>query len=303
MKKAAIIAAVCALLLCTGCEKHKPEAQSVCKISIDTLPQAYLDLPEEIRDNTDCTLVLSSAKDSHIIHLNEKNKYCEEVELLPGTYTVSHNSPHLNRLLPPVSFSVSAETLTAKPRSQSCISVTLDDPDTLVQQIQSSLPCEEILNASPFSRQIQYRDRVYSLDSLQESVHFSARQDLNVQSGETAGLVSDSHPGLVMIVKNQNDSGVLPVSQCTCIGYRLTNFCATLSGGAAPGQSYKQLVHSKEGLLGTPDYCLGTPLIGAGLESTTLVYLDPDSGDRISAELDSSSGCVRSISYEFNQYV
>lgn len=62
------------------------------------------------------------------------------------------------------------------------------------------------------------------------------------------------------------------------------------------------IAHAEKGLLGTPTYCLGTPIIGIGYDNATLVYIDSDTGDRISLYINKYDSFISTISYEFEKY-
>lgn len=293
------------LLLCTGCEKHSDEAkwEASCRVYVDNLPQEYMDLPEEIKQSTNFSLSLfnASADKSYSFDLEEENGYSEEIDLLPGTYTVSDVYVY-NHLLSPIEASVSVQTLTIKQHTETSLVISIADPDNLSMSIEQNTAGQEILSEALYSRKIQYAGTVYDMQTLAQVISFTGQNDESVAHGETAYITSDTHSGIAMIVQNTNENGVLPASQCDCIGFRFSNTNTTLPMGVTVGLPVNRIANAKTGLLGTPDYCLGTPLIGLGIDRTTMVYLDKNSGDRISVYLNASKGYVDAVSYEFNRY-
>lgn len=301
-----MLAVCCSVLpFCYGCVKQPDETKwgASCRIYVENLPQEYNDLPAEIRENTTFYLSVSnpSADKHYSIKLTEDNGYSEVTDLLPGTYTVSHVTVS-NHLLEPISAVSQTQSLTIEQGTASALPVFLSNPEGLTQLIQQNKAAEAILNEGIYSRKVQYAGSVYDMQELSEIMDFTSQEESHISYGDIAYRPSKSHIGVSMIVQNTNDSGSLPISQCQLIGFRFSNSSAVLPKGLTVGLPAEKIAHAKTGLLGTPNYCLGTPLIGMGIDQSTFVYLDKDSGDRISIEIDSSKGYVRTITYEFQRY-
>ncbi|MEG1965292.1 MAG: hypothetical protein RR064_04000 [Oscillospiraceae bacterium] len=293
------------LLFCAGCAKQSDEAQwnANCKICVDNLPQEYNDLPDEIKQSTRFSISLSNASTDkrYMFELTEENEYSEEIGLLPGTYTVSNVNVY-NSLLPQVTASTLSNTLEIKSNTNTTMNVSVSNPENLSQLITKNKVSDEILNENIYSRKVQYGGTVYDMQTMMQEMEFNNQNEKNVMPSETAYIASKSHSGISMIVQNTNESGFLPPSQCEFIGFRFYDMNSMLPSGLTVGLPVEKIANAKSGILGTPDYCLGTPLIGMDFDNTTLVFLDKQSGDRISVELNSSKGYVQAISYEFNRY-
>ena len=293
------------LLWLAGCSKEDTEKQwdANCHIYMDNLPEEYGELPEEVRENTKIRLSLENvaAGKTYNVELTEENRYEETIELLPGTYAISQVYFRNNALIA-VDAWTEVSSVTVEKEGETLLPVFISKPEELTAWIQQINPGETILAEDLYSRKVQWNGIVYDMQQLPGVIDFTVGGEESVASGETAFLTSNSQKGIAMIVQNTDAQKSMPASQCQCIGFRFDHIGASLPGGLQVGASVKEIAHEETGLLGTPDYCQGTPFIGMGLDDTSLVYIDPSSGDRITLELDAYTGCVQSILYEFQRY-
>ncbi len=296
------IFALCGVaLLLSGCSKDDKWG-AVCHIYLDNLPPEYHSLAENLRNDTEIYLSLdNSSTDRHYsIRLTEKNKYTQDVSMLPGSYSVS-SVYVINKGLSPIEAVTQVQSVELIKNTQTELAVSLADPTALAQMVEQNKPTPEILSESLYSRKVQYAGAVIDLANIHQVMQFSAVENKRLSAGEVYYIPSESHKGVFMIVKNTTNA-TIPVMEGSFIGVRFSNNNAVFPTGAAVGSSLEEIANEKTGLLGTPSYCLGTPLIGMGLEKSTLVYLDEESGDRISFEFDPDSKFVNAVSYEFERY-
>lgn len=104
-----------------------------------------------------------------------------------------------------------------------------------------------------------------------------------------------------MVVQNQSSS-LAALKDAQFIGVRFRSNQVILPRGIRLGMSLAEIAHKETGILGTPAYCQGSPLIGTGHDKTTLVYLDSVRGDRISLTVGAEDNFIGSILYEFERY-
>lgn len=299
-----VILALCCSLMLYGCANHSKDAQwgAVCTVYLDNLPKEYNLLPLELREKTTITFSISNISLDRVyrIALTEKNGYRQEVDMLPGNYSVSEVYVS-NHSIMPLSAAAQAENILLEQNHETHLAVSLADPSALAQTIQLNTPTPEILQAAPYSRQVQYAGTVLNLNSIPQVMSFPDIQDKRLSSGETYEIPSSSHSGVCLIVKNTTTS-IIPLNEATFVGVKFTNNNAVFPGGLTIGSALKDVANARSGLLGTPSYCTGSPLIGFSLNRSALVYLDHALGDRLSLTIDSSSSVVTSISYEFDVY-
>ncbi|MGL5258572.1 MAG: hypothetical protein ACRC7V_00540 [Lachnospiraceae bacterium] len=306
-KNFSIIVLFCAilLLLFSGCSKQSEEMQwdSSCHIYVDNLPQEYFNLSQGLKDATSIYISLNNslADKSYSIKLTDTNNYSEEINVLPGTYTVS-SIYAINTLLTEITVVASKETFIIEPNTTTPLAITILNPESLSQSILKNMPSNEIINETTYSRKVQYEGTIYDMQSIPDKINFTGGADKNVNAGDIAYLYSEEFRGLSMIIQNTQQYGMLPATECEFIGFYFSRNNVTLPKGLTVGMSLEPIVNAQSGLLGTPDYCLGTPFIGMDIADSTLVYIDKISGDRISIKLNSRSKNVESISYEFNRY-
>ena len=159
---------------------------------------------------------------------------------------------------------------------------------------------DEVFALDIYSRKVQYGDQIIDLSDIQTHMTFAESQNF-LSAYEVGYIASTSHSGVFLVMQNQTYARI-SISDATFTGVRFNNIRTVLPGGVGIGSGVSEIAHAQSGAFGVPSYCLGTPLIGFGLESTTLVYLDRSSGDRVSFHFDAEDAFVRMITYEFSKY-
>lgn len=300
-----LVIIICALVWGTGCSKDDAEKQwgANCYVYMDNLPEEYGELPAEVRENTKVWLSLENVAvgKTYKVELTEENGYEEKIELLPGTYAISQVY-FGNDVLIAIDAWTEVSSVTVEKEGETLLPVFISQPEELAAWIQQTRPGEIILAEALYSRKVQWDGAVYDIQQLPSVIDFTVGGEKSVASGDIAFLSSDSQKGVVMIVQNTDAQKSMPASQCQCVGFRFDHINASLPTGLQVGASVKDIAHAQTGLLGTPDYCQGTPFVGMGLDDTSLIYIDKSSGDRITLELDTYTGSVQSITYEFQRY-
>lgn len=298
-----VAAALCCLMV-SGCAGRSDDAQwgAVCDVYLENLPAAYGELPPAIRENTRIMLFAASAylDKRYSIELTEANGYHQRVFMLPGSYSISEVFVS-NHALIPLSATAQEREIILEKDQETRLAVSLEEPSLLAQSIQLSRPTQEIIEAEPFSRQIQYDGTILDLRCIRETIRLDASEEgqEKLGVGETCELSTPDHSGVRLTVKNTTGA-MIAASEASVIGIRFTKNNAVFPGGITVGAPLKSIVNAKTGRLGTPTYCTGSPLIG--FNRCTLVYLDQNSGDRLSIEIGGARPAVTSIFYEFEVY-
>lgn len=300
-----------ALLLCcgllfslAGCGGQSKEQTwgASCNITLEGLPPEYEWLPQQLRDEIAFSISLTGTSNdqTYSAELTEENGFSAQVQMLPGSYTVSKVYVRKEGGLP-IEASPQAESVVLVKDTQTPLVISVTTGQELISFLQQCEPTEEILAEASYARKIQYAGTVMDLSALSQQMSFSDAQTTQLMPGDTRYLVSDRDPSVRMIVKNTTDA---PISapQASCVGFSFVGCNAVLPKGLAVGLPLKEVAHAETGILGTPSYCEGTPLIGMGIDTTKLVYIDSESGDRITCQVNSSHEFIDQITYEFEQY-
>lgn len=287
----------------SGCTKTEEERWTAdCSIYLENLPEEYALLSDEVKEKIQITvsLVGSASGKRFSVKLSDENDYQETISLTPGTYRVSNVYVSDQRL---AMFQVDTadKTVEVVKDSQSQLPVKLTDPAGFVETMKANQPLEEILQADPFSRQVQYAGKIVDLNYIWQHMQFSTTENKRLSPSEVYYIPSTSHSGVSMVVQNQT-STMIAINEATFIGVRFFNNNVVFPGGITMGMNVPAIAHKTKGLMGVPDYCLGSPLIGQGYSEAVLVYLDPVSGDRISFTVNSGDPLINMVTYEFAKY-
>ena len=297
-----IVGIVVSILLC-GCDEfaNAYKYEAVCTAYLADIPQEVYQLPPGIRKKVQVDVSIWSATSGKTksYRLNEKNGFNKNIYLLPGKYEIT--SVHaFNVSMPMMQVECATKSFEIGARSTVLLPVSISNTAELTGYINNSVPNDEIYNMDPFSRKIQYNGKILSFNDILTGTNISAN-DAMISSAESISIPSEKYKGISVIMQNQT-RGQAGIKDTVFTGLELHYINAALPGGYNVGMDMKNVSHAETGILGTPEYCLGSQYIGAGLDKTTLVYLDYDSGDRISLTIDSSDVYVSSIKYEFAKY-
>lgn len=288
------------LLFLGGCSSENAEKwEAACVITLDNMPAEYSEFIQDlaIKARIQVTLRNTGTNQTKHLSLTDSNNFTAKVPLKPGNYEV--NAAGYNLYLMNLDVTASVHNLQIKKGQESHVSILLSNPQAFVDFIKMNQPQAEILNAAPFSRKIQYQGQMIDLNTIHQTMQFTPKEASRLSPGKTGFIPSTSHLGVALMMQNKT-AGILDIRQCTPVGVRLTTAHSILPKGIQIGQSIPMIAHVKTGRLGTPDYCLGSPL--ADLESITLVYLDEHSGDKISLHAVADDSFINSIVYEFEVY-
>ncbi len=304
-KRIAVLLLCCALIFSlTSCSGHAGESEwgATCQISVDNLPVELDTLPQSVKDDLMFSFYLTgtSNDERYSVELTDENGFSAQLDMLPGSYSVGQVYVREVGGLP-IEAEPQTDSVILTKDTETSLTISVTTAQELVSFIQQCTPSDEIMSAENFSRKIQYAGTVMDLNDLAEQMHFVDSRTSSLAPGDVAYLVSDSTNAVHMIVKNTTEASI-PATQASCIGFRFSGCNAILPQGLAVGTALETVTHADSGILKTPSYCRGTPLIGMDIDSTELVYIDPESGDRITCSVNSSAPFISGITYEFEQY-
>jgi len=291
-------------ILLVGCSEESGvnKTESSCSIYLENLPKEYEDLTETIKENIEISVSLRSisSDEKHKIVLSDENEYNVLLPLKPGNYEV-YGIYMSNTSLAMFDIDTEVETVTISNGNEFDLPVFMTNPSQFISAIENNSPKKEIIDTDMFSRKVQYNGEIIDLNTIKKVMQFATKDNESLAPTEEFYIPSTSHAGVSMVVQNQK-SGSIPINEATFVGVRFYNNNVVFPKGIIMGMDISSLAHAEDGVLGTPDYFVGTPLIGMGIEHTTLVYLDEDTGDRISFEVKPSDSYISSIKYEFEKY-
>jgi len=291
--------------LAAGCSKNinVRSYNAVCEFYLDGLPKEYEQLPETIRNNLKISVTLTniSSNKIHTIELTDAENYRKSVYLLPGTYEV-HNTLISKENLAMFRVETAVKSISVAKNSRTEIPINVSNPSDFINTIKNNQPTDEILNADIFSRKVQYKGKIIDLSNIREVIPFDITNNSSTLAPkETDRIPSSNNSGVSIVVQNQSNE-ISDSSKATFTGVYFTSNNVVFPKGITLGSNVRDIAHATEGKLGTPDYCLGSVLIGMKLDGTTLVYIDKNSGDRISFYIKPGDSHVSSILYEFAKY-
>lgn len=292
-----------ALSLLGGCGRSAKAGGATCTVYLDSMPQEFSMLPESVRQEFEISVTLRSVANDkkHQVKLTEENGFRQVLNLSPGPYDVYWcyaGSPDVVQL----SVEPGVQSLTLDRTTPGILPVLVKDAAAFSQTMLANVPTEGILQAAPYSRRVQYRGQLTTIEELRASLTFvPADTTKRLKPAEVAYVPATTDKGVAMVVQNQT-KGNLSLQECTFVGLRFSVGNVVMPTGVAIGMDIGQVSHAKTGRMGKPDYFTGTPLMGIGYDKSTAVYLDYESGDRISLEVDASNSFITAITYEFAKY-
>ncbi|WP_149678660.1 hypothetical protein [Thermoclostridium caenicola] len=288
-----------------GCSKSIDASvyNTDCEFYLEGLPEEYNLLPDEIKKETGVWIRLGSVTSDRVyeVLLNEENGFRQSVEgLIPGKYEVNYGVT--NSRYSRLRVKVDINNIIIEKNNHYEIPAYMADPSEFVREIMNLQPQDELLNADIFSRKVQYNGRIIDLYNIRDEMKFVAPKDKRLAPKETIEIPSSDHEGVSIIVQNQTQK-YIEASEATFTGVRFSrNNNVVFPKAITLGTSLRDLAHASEGIMGTPDYCLGSPVVYYNIDATILVYVDKNSGDRISFHYESGKSYVSSITYEFEKY-
>ena len=274
---------------------------AICTVYLENLPQEYDLLPGPLRENIEIIVTLrniSSDRD-YKFRLTESTDFRYEQALLPGIYSINTYVSQYPRNL----FNVenTFDLLTIEAHTQTSLPLIITNASEFSSTVKENQPGEAILNMDMFSGCVQLDGQVVNIREIQAFLLFGDTTYNTLRPLETRLLQSTSHPDVTLIMQNQTHDSI-PTEQATLTGVQFSGINAVLPQGVGVGMSFSDIAHAESGVYKTPSYILGTPFIGIGYDTATLVFLDYRSGDRISVFVDANDSFARHITYEFAKY-
>ena len=305
---ATAIMLILVLMAVPGCSRATKDFEygASCLVRLTGMPDEFRLLPDMLQKDMAVTLALRnvSSDSTRWVHLNHGNAFSAEFDLFPGVYDISHPAV-TPQCLDALTVYSDEPKLTVVAGAQSVLTLAVERPEAFAGFVRLNQPSADILGAGMFSRKAQIDGQIFDMDDIPRQMTFD--EDMGqkpLSPTEVVGIASSSHEGVIKLVQNQTRY-IVDAADAEYVGLRFTKANAVLPKGLNIGTAIQTVAHSKEGLFGTPSYCLGSPLYGLGIDSATFVYLDDASGDRYSLEVregDSYLCYITYMTYMFSVY-
>lgn len=304
LKELILLSAFClSALLFSGCgPENTAKWNAGCHVFLAQLPPEYEQLSPEIKNAVTISITLrhTTSDKKFRAKLTDANHYSADLALLPGSYEIA--SLYMSdKNLAMFDVTTDLKTIDIRKDEKMELPLTLTDPEGFAASVLRNQASAEILALEPYSRKVQYNGQILDLTAIPQIMQFSVLENKMLKPAETYDIASSSHAGVAMVVQNQSSS-LAALKDAQFIGVRFRSNQVILPRGIRLGMSLAEIAHKETGILGTPAYCQGSPLIGTGHDKTTLVYLDSVSGDRISLTVGAEDNFIGSILYEFERY-
>lgn len=300
MKKITILAIM--LLVLTGCSsKGVKDGRSGCEIYLEELPSEFYMLNENIQDELEISVNLKSmATDKkYKAILTKESGFRKEIKLNPGKYSVEFtysNSSWATGIMA----ETEVEFIVLGDGEISQLPIKIRNIDDFKEGMIINKPSDEIKSLELFERVFQINGEIIDLNNILEYAELSVKQNQMIRPKETEIISTINGIGMTIIFQNQTSESI-PVEGASIIGFEILNNNVVIPKGIMIGTEIEKIVNKTDGLLGTPNYIIGTPFVDFGVDGAALVYLDYDSGDRFTFEYDVNN-YVKSIKYEFEKY-
>ena len=286
---------LCMTLTCGCTNRELKSLNSTITMSISDLPESYYQLSESSRKDLDVVVVLKPTEDypdnkSAVFRLNEANGFSGTEYVTPGDYYVKSVD-----VVPDVSVPFGSNC--TEDRSPVISAGRNNNTDFVlpIQEYQLYQTKQEILNEKSFSHKIQINDQIYNIEELFDKFTF------NMDSPFECTMIQKKYNSYscneikgLFVITSADDNTNKPV------GVEINDSNIKLWGGMTAGDHITKLTNSKNGCIGTPSYCKGSPIVGLGHDGTTFVFVDPHSEAALQAKISTEDRTIASISYVVN---
>lgn len=298
LKTFCILCMALMMTMMTGCRSYKgnlKEGNICCKIALESIPKELVQMDEKFTGDIEILVSLDNpvTKMHYEICLNEGNEYMQDAYLNPGTYVVSYF------YTTPVHYTIDVvanqSSILVGTGRDNYVGVHIDNVEELSQQLSEMVVSTEILSQDMFSRKVQWNGKIVDIESLKDSVDF----DYSEKVGPYEEVTIESEREKIGLRVSNETGQQANWKDCKVKGVTFSGCNVVLPSGISIGMPYKDVVHSQDGIYGTPDMMTGSILLGFGIDALSACYNDADSGDMITVKSDDGGTFVKTIQYDF----
>lgn len=300
------------LLLCslitvflTSCAKKGRLDEGDCSLTVSfrDIPKEFFMMNENLQKEftIHVTLQNTATEKLYNIVLNRDNDYSIQAQLNPGVYRVLGAYSEM-QAFNGIRVAAGAEQLELTRDTGSELHIFVENSAEFTRRWMETQPMPEMLLAEKFSRLIQVNRKVVPLSEIVGELSLTYE---NGGSQEVAPYgkitLKDNELGISVTLQNRTEN---PISfkRCDVTALEVFKNTVVFPEGVTLGMTPAQVCHAQTGLYGSPQRFKGTILFGWDFDRTSAVYLDEQSGDRITITFSPDGSYIQSICYEPEQF-
>lgn len=290
---------LCLLLTFGACAANDRLNEGDCAgtITFSNIPKEFSMLEDNIREQFEISVELENltTEKKYHITLSPENNFRQDLSLHPGTYRVLYLSCSQSGNLG-LKLEASAETMTFEKGRQAMLLITVSNPEEFTNHWMEVQPLPEILLADQYSGMIQINRKVIPISEIFSELKIGDSAEEDVIDGFQTATLTDSEKGITVSLLNPT-GGPLPWSRCKVTEIKVSKNTVVFPDGVTIGTAPSKVCHRTTGLYGEPTKISGFMLFGWDLDSTTAVYNDSVTGNRITLHLNAKGTAITGIEY------
>ncbi len=287
-----LLSATMMLGLCSCTDRKTKLYKATISASVSELPDAFDTLNKDLQEETCVTLLLqreNSNEDSISFELTPSNGFYSSEYVMPGEYVVCDVKLEPQFLLP---FDI--KDIKKIKDKKFTVTAEQDTPITLnFNPVSLPETSKDILNTSSYAHRIQIDNKVYDIESLPQNFEFD-KSILEGKTGDPLWVGCKDVAGVYILLAPDKPEKVLGVS--------FSSGRCVLWGGLRTGMPLEEFAHSENGILGSPSYCDGPPLIGLDIDDTYFTYLNTKNDDELKIKIPYNGLYAEQIEFCFGGY-
>lgn len=285
------------VLLLTACgnQGKLDEGDCTCKVYFTDIPREFTMLDENLQEDFEIHVTLENLTTEKVyrITLNQENEYTATAKLNPGVYKVAYVYASMESYTG-ISVSPKVEQLELTRDKESEIPISVDNTAEFTEHWMAIQPMPEMLLADKYSGLIQINRKVLPITGILPELSISDSREV---SPEEKVQLADADHGIVVTVQNRTDK-VQFWKNCDVLSIRASQNTVVFPDGVTLGMSPEKVCHNAKGLYGEPTKMVGSILYGWDFDTTSAIYLDPVSGNKITIGISADGSRIHYISYE-----
>lgn len=303
-----ILVFIIATLSMAGCGPILPSNTQVgdCTLKVAFInalteggPGTFLGITDDVRDKVEITVTLQNivTEKRYVITLSKDNSYMYTAKLFPGTYRVVSVDSTMNEYTG-MHIKANAEAIELGRDVPKNLGIGIDNEEEF-ESFQSNLVAsEEIISMPRFSRKLLIGGNMVDIQDAMSALNLTSEEIIKPYAKYELG---DENLGIELTLLNDSSSS-RAVSECKIIAIHITKSTAMIPGGITLGMQAETVCNKATGIYGEPTGFEGIAMYGQGLGDVKALYLDNESGDKISLDINTGDGYISGITYELEVY-
>ncbi len=301
MKKGILLGVAMVLMLVLGgCGEKTLEGDCKCVIKLAEFPKELKMLEENIAQELYVGVRLQNiyTEEDMSITLTADEDFQEKISLKPGTYKITSCYAGPSSLLP-MEVEAGVESIQLKEDSVATLDIAITNLEVVQDWIWQTNASREVLEAGEFSHMVQFEGQMIDLKQITEYVSFQSEEQIRPGKRLTISCKDDKGVSITVINEGNEMAGW---QNCKLLEVNFRKNNIVWGQGACIGMNVTEAVHAETGLYGKPDSMAGGIMVGMGQESTSVSWIDDESGDKLTLTMTASGDYISGISYAFEVY-